>query len=239
MSGLRRRDFHRFRDRHAEAAVAVGITRQHVAAVVGERRGTGDARRAVGLHQRPPVGLLVVRHAHHEDLHLDAEERAGKRERRAPLAGAGLGGDLADAGFAVVERLGHRRVRLVTAGRTDALVLVVDARRRLQGLLEAAGAEQRRRTPLAVHVAHRPGNLDLALGRDLLLDQRHREQRREIVRAERLQRARMQGRRARRRQVGGEVVPGGRQPGLVEQVLHAIGHASSVDRRPSYSRARL
>ena len=126
-------------------------------------KGLGTQRRAVGLHQRPSVRLLVVRHAHHEDLHLDAEERAGKRERRAPLAGARLGGDLLDAGFAVVERLRDRGVRLVAAGRADAFVLVVDARRRLQRLLEAPGAEERRRAPLAVDVAHRPGDLDLAL----------------------------------------------------------------------------
>ena len=69
---------------------------------------------------------------------------AGEGERRAPLAGAGLGGQPLDAGFLVVEGLRHRRVRLVAAGRADALVLVEDARRRIERLLQPAGAEERR-----------------------------------------------------------------------------------------------
>ncbi len=166
--------------------VAVGVAREHGAAVLRLGRRAWHAAGAVGLHQRSPVRLLVVRHAHHEDLHVDAEQGAGEGQRRAPLARAGLGGDLPDAGFLVVEGLGHRRVRLVAARRAHALVLVVDAGGRLERLLEAARAEQRRRTPLPVDVAHGPGDLDLALRRDLLLDERHREQRREVVGAERL-----------------------------------------------------
>ncbi len=141
--GVVRGDFHGFRDRHAEAAVAVGVVREHVAAVLRLARRARDAAGAVGLHQRPAIRLLVVRHAHHEHLHVDAEERAREGERRPPLARAGLGGDLPDAGLPVVEGLRHRGVRLVAAGRAHALVLVVDAGRRLQRLLEAAGAVER------------------------------------------------------------------------------------------------
>jgi hypothetical protein len=43
------------------------------------------------------------------------------------------------------------------------------------------GAKQRRRAPQAEHLAHRLGDLDLALGADLLLDQRHRKQRRQVI----------------------------------------------------------
>ena len=85
------------------------------------------------------IRFLVVRHAHHEHLDVDAEERAGERERRAPLAGTGLGGDLPDARFLVVEGLRDRGVRLVAAGRADALVLVVDA-----GRASAAPVSRRR-----------------------------------------------------------------------------------------------
>ena len=46
----------------------------------------------------------------------DAEERPGKSERTAPLPGAGLGDELAHARFAVIEGLGHGRIRLVAAG---------------------------------------------------------------------------------------------------------------------------
>ena len=48
-------------------------------------------RRAPRLHQHPAVRLLLVRRAHHVDLALEVELRARERQRRAPLAGAGLG----------------------------------------------------------------------------------------------------------------------------------------------------
>ena len=95
-------------------------------------------------------GFWLYGHPHHEHENLDAEERARERERRSPLPGAGLGRDLPDAGFLVVERLRDGRVGLVAARRTHALVLVIDARRRLQGLLETTRPIQRARAPLPV-----------------------------------------------------------------------------------------
>ena len=80
----------RLRDRDAEAAGMVGTLRENRAARLRFRRRRGDAAGAVGLHQRAPVGLLVVRDADHEHLHVESEERAGECERAAPLAGAGL-----------------------------------------------------------------------------------------------------------------------------------------------------
>ena len=81
-----------------------------------------------------------------------------------------------------------RRVRLVAAGRADALVLVVDVGRRIERLLEAVGPVERARPVQAVGVADRLGDLDLALGRDLLADEGHREERRQVVRPDRLAR---------------------------------------------------
>ena len=208
-------DLDRLGDGDAEAARMVLRLLQDRAPGLRLGRGRGDAARAVGLHQRAAVGLLVVRHAHHEDLDLDAEQRAGEGERRAPLAGAGLGGDLLDAGLLVVERLRHRGVGLVAAGGRDALVLVVDLGRRLQRLFQPARAEQRRGAPLAVDVAHRARDLDLALGADLLHDQLHGKQRREVVRPDRLLGAGVQHRRRRRGQVRHDVVPVFRNSGLV------------------------
>ena len=69
------------------------------------------------------------------------------------------------------------------AGGRDALVLVVDACRGAERLLQAVRPEQRRRPPLAVHVEDAAGDVDVPLGGDLLHDQVHREQRREVVRA--------------------------------------------------------
>ena len=87
-------------------------------------------------------------------------------------------------------------------------------------------------------VADRFRNLDLALGRDLLHDQRHRKERREVVRSDRLERARMQHRRRRRRQVGHQVVPALRHPRFVEQVLDAVVHGGSSCGAAAASQAR-
>src|ERR1700722_9641961 len=48
--------------------------------------------RAVGLHKRAPVRLLVVGRPDHPDLAVEGVLRRRERERAAPLPGAGLGG---------------------------------------------------------------------------------------------------------------------------------------------------
>src|SRR5215470_10368434 len=53
-----------------------------------------------------PRAYLVVGDPHHPDLALKAEQLAAEGERRSPLPGAGLGGDLAGALAGVVESLG-------------------------------------------------------------------------------------------------------------------------------------
>ena len=100
-------------------------------------------RRAVDLHHGAARRLLVVRRAHLPDLALHAVLRGGERERRAPLAGAGLGGELPDAFLVVVVGLRHRGVRLVAAGRADALVLEEDLRRGVEQLLQPPRPHQR------------------------------------------------------------------------------------------------
>src|SRR5262249_60412067 len=125
------------------------------------------------------IGLLVVRDLHHVHLALQAEEAARLGQRGAPLASAGFRGEAGDFLLLVVVRLRHRRVWLVTAGRADAFVLVVDPRRGIERLLEATGAIERRRAPETIDVAHRFRNLDPALLAHRLLDQLHGKQRRE------------------------------------------------------------
>ena len=70
---------------------------------------------------------------------------------------------LLHARLGVVVRLRHGGVRLVRAGRADALVLVVDPGRGAERLLEPVGPEQRRRPPQPVDVEHLAGDLDVAL----------------------------------------------------------------------------
>ncbi len=206
------RHLDRLGDRDPERAGAVRVRGQDLAAGLGLIGRRGDAAGAVALHQRPAIGLLLEADPDHVDVDLEPEQAAGQRQRRAPLAGAGLGRDPGDARLLVVVRLGHRGVRLVAAGRAHALVFVVDPGRGIEEALEPARPVERRRPPQAIDVADRIRDLDRALLAHLLEDQRHREQGCELRGADRLQRPRMQGRRRRPRQIGREIVPVGRNP---------------------------
>ncbi len=87
------------------------------AAGLGHVRGRAVDGRAPGLHHRAAVRLLVVARADHPDLALEPEQLAGKRQRRSPLSGAGLGRELADPGLGVLVGLRDRGVRLVRTRR--------------------------------------------------------------------------------------------------------------------------
>ena len=177
-------------------------------------------------------GFCSYEIANHVDLALEADQLARERERAPPLAGAGLGREPRPALLLVVERLRHGGVRLVAAGRADALVLVEDARLRPHGLFEPARPVERRRTPEAVHVEDLLRDRDLRLLADLLQDQRHREERREVVRPDRLAGARMQHGLRRVRHVGDDVVPTPGELRLLEQELRLL-HAARITRQSS------
>ena len=152
------------------------------------RRRARDDLGAPRLDQRAPERLLVVGDPNHVDLALEPDQLAGERERAPPLAGAGLGRKPRAALLLVVEGLRDRGVRLVAPGRADALVLVEDPRARPDRALEPVRAVERRRAPEPVEVEHLLRDRDLGLLADLLQDQRHREERRQVVGADRLAR---------------------------------------------------
>ena len=224
--GVLGRDFHRLRNRNAEAARRIRMRLQDRLAGVGLAARARDAFRAIGLHQRPPVGLLVVGDLDHVDLDFEAEQRPGEGERRAPLPCPRLGRKLFDALFLVVEGLGDRGIGLVAAGGTDALVFVEDAGGRSERLLEPPGAIERRRAPQSIDVANRRRDFDMPLAADLLADKGHRKERREIGRADRLPGSRVEHRRRRRRQVGDDVVPGVRDLALAHEIFRMLAHRS-------------
>ena len=175
--------------------------------------------RPEGLDHHLAIWLAVVRGADLPHLALEAVLRAREGERGAPLAGAGLGRQLLDAGLGVVVGLRHSGVRLVRAGGGDAFVLVVDLRSRPERLLQAVRTEEGRGPPQAIDVLDLLGDVDVALGRHLLEDQVHREDGGEVVGADGLTGPRVQRRRGRGGQVGEDVVPTGRHFRLIEQDL--------------------
>ena len=111
---------------------------------------------------------------------------------------------------------------------------------RLQRLLEPRRAEQRRGPPQLVDVDHLAGDVDPLVGADLLADQRHREQRREVVGADRLLRLRAErGQRldARLHDVGHQVEPRGRDlVGLQVESGAFVAHRGSPPRAAVWGR---
>ena len=198
------RDLDRLGDGDAQRARGVCLL---VKPRAGQRAGGTMHGGAPGLHHRAAVGLLVVGGADHEDLAVQPEQRAGERQGGSPLARARLGHQPPHTGAGVLVGLRDSRVRLVRAGRRDSLVLVVDVRRRIERRLEPPGAEQRRRPPALVDVADLIGDLHLGVLRDLLHDQPHGEDRREVRRPGRLQRLWVQRRERLARQFHEQVDP--------------------------------
>ena len=107
-----------------------------------------------------------------------------------------------------------------------ALPLVVDVRRRAEGLFEPPGAHQRRGAPDPVDVLHLLGDVEVARLADLLQDQPHREDGRQVVGADRLPGSGVQHGRQRLRQVGLDVVPLLRHVAFVQEDLD-LAHRSS------------
>src|SRR5207237_5152268 len=218
--------FDGLRDREAEAPGTLWILGECGAArlCVGAR--ARDDLGAPCLHEDPPVRLLVVRHANHVDLALEVEHPRGEREGAPPLPRAGLGGEAFGALGLVVVGLRDRGVRLMAAGWARALPLVVDVRGRSEHLLEAERTDEGRWPPNLVGVTNRLGYLDPAFAADLLLDQLHRKEWRELRGAARLTCSGMERRRERRRQVRLDVVPMRRQVFLVELKLALLRRGS-------------
>ena len=182
---------------------------------------------AVRLHEDAAVRLLVVADLDHEDLDVDAEQRARDRQRAAPLAGAGLGGDLGDALLLVVVGLRDGGVGLVGAGRGHALVLVedLDAGGQAQVALELRRTDERRGPIGLEDVADLFGNLDETFLAHLLFDELHREDRRERLGTRGVSIGR-QRRSERLGQVRLHVVPRRGQVLLIEQVPSVVAHRS-------------
>ena len=144
----------RLGDGAAEGAGGAGVLGQDLAADLGLHGGARRHGGAVGAHDLAAEGLLLIGALDHEDLAVEAQIGAGHGERGAPLSGAGLGGDAAQALILGVIRLGHGGVELVRAGGVVALELVVDVRRGAQLLLEAVGANKGRGAVHLVEVAY-------------------------------------------------------------------------------------
>src|SRR5437763_12328216 len=136
---------------------------QHLATRLRAVRGAGEHFGAIGLDHGAPVGLLLVAGLDHVDGALEPEQRAGERQRAAPLASAGLRRQSADAFGLVVVGLSDSRIGLMAAGWAGAFVFVVHMRGRIERPLEAERPIEWGRAPQPVDVAYLVRDLDARL----------------------------------------------------------------------------
>ncbi len=208
VSGVADGDFNRLRNRAAERAGGAGMLRKNFPADLGRvGRGGGDLR-AVGAHDLAAEGLLLVAAFDHIHPAVKPEVAAGHGQGRAPLAGAGLGGDALQALFLGIIGLRHGGVELVAAAGVVAFEFVVDLRGRAQLLFQTVGAHQRGRTVHLVETADVFGNFDEGgVVVQLLRDQLLTEDAAHLFRGQGLTGPRVQQRCRLVLHVGTEVVP--------------------------------
>ena len=127
----------------AERALVVGVDGQDVlSGPGGHGRGRGD-RRPEGLHDAAAVGLLVEADLDHVDGALDAEFLRGVGKGPAPLASAGLRGDVGDALLLGIPGLCEGGVELVGTGGGNALVLEIDVGGGAERFFQFIGTHER------------------------------------------------------------------------------------------------
>ena len=174
--------------------------------------GRGRHRRAVGPHDLPAEGLLLIADLHHVDLAVQTQVGAGHGEGGAPLARSGLGGDAGEPLPLGVVRLGDGGIQLVGAGGVVSLKLVVDVRRGLELFLQAVGPDQGRGAVHLVKVPNLLGDGDFRrVVVQLLADELVAEDAPQILEAHGGPGAGIQQGGGLVLHVGPDIVPGGRQ----------------------------
>ena len=141
VAGVGDGNFHRLGDGAAQGAGGSGMLRENLSSHIGGVGRRGCHGGAVGAHDLTPEGLLLIADLYHVNLAVQAEVGAGHGEGRAPLAGAGLGGDALEALLLCVVGLGDGGIQLVAAAGIVALKLVIDVGRGLELLLQAVSAD--------------------------------------------------------------------------------------------------
>ena len=201
--------FHGLGDGAAQGTAGAGMLGQNLTAHLG---GVGGGRRhlcAVGPHDLPAKGLLLIGALDHVHLAVQTQVSTGHAQSGAPLTGAGLGGYALEALLFGIIGLGNGGVQLVAAGGVVALEFIIDFGRCLELFLQAVGPDQGRRT---VHLIEIPDLLgDVDIGGDVvqfLLYQLLAEHRLQVGGGHGLMGARMQQRGGLVLHIGPHVIPG-------------------------------
>ena len=198
---------HGLADGEAQDPGRVRMDGEHVPPRLRELARARDDLRPEEAHEDAAVRLLREAHLHHVDPQVHLELLARERQGAPPLPRARLRRQAVDAADLVVVGLGYGRVRLVAPRGGNALVLVVDARRGSQRLLEAVGADQGRGAPEGEDLHHGLGDVEEPLGAHLLLEEGPGEDAQHLVGGDGLPRGRTDGGSHGGGHVGEDVVP--------------------------------
>ncbi len=136
-----------FADGDGKTSRGVRIAFENVTAGFCQGTGACDTVCAPSRHQGFPIGFLIKTDPDHKHLAFQSELGTRERKRASPLTGPGFRGQLFDAENLVVIGLGHCGIRLVAPRRTQALVLKINSRRRIQCFFKGQCPYQRSRPP--------------------------------------------------------------------------------------------
>ena len=156
--------FHCFGYGGAERALIVRMSGEDVFSGAGRHGRRWCHLGAECLHDASAVGLLLIRYFHLIYSRIDAEHAGGVCERRAPLAGAGLGGDIGDAFLFAVIGLRNCRIEFVRTHRRHALVLEIDVRGSAKSFFEGICTHQWGGAVVFVEFADLCGNFYPGIG---------------------------------------------------------------------------
>ena len=157
---------------------------QNLSAHCGLHRGRGGHGCAVGPHNLPAEGLLLIGHLYHKHLAVQVKVGACHGQGSAPLASAGFGGHALQPLLLCVVCLGDGGIELVAAAGVVALELVVNLCGSAQLLLQAVCSYQGRGPVHLVKIPDLLGDLKIGGGViQLLLHQLLTENRCQIRRS--------------------------------------------------------
>ena len=165
----RRRQLHRLRNRSTQTTLMIGRLCQNSPPSLGRHTWRSHYLSTPYLHQRPAVGFLFITQLDHVHGQFQPEYIGRVCQGSTPLSGPGLGSNIRKSLLLAVIGLGQSRVELMRPYRADTLVLEIDMRRCIQGLLQTICPHQRRRPVETVLVPHCFGNLNPPVHRIQLL----------------------------------------------------------------------
>ena len=146
IAGVGNRDLNGLGDRASQGARRTGELLENFPADICCVRGGRGYLCAIGAHDLAAEGLLFIGAFDHEHLQVQTQIGTCHAQCRAPLTGAGLGGDALESLLLGVIGLCNGGIQLMAAAGVVALKFVVDLCRCAELFLETVGAHERRGT---------------------------------------------------------------------------------------------